>query len=88
MDVGVSVILDMEKVAAGGTKGMLTGCSGSAAFSELMAGDAPIGRSPAKKTPVIAVAAIPIPISNPMPRYLISECILISIIHAGDSRFG
>ena len=77
VEVGVNVESSMKKVAVAGTKGTPVGCAGNAALSELGMGTDPNGRIPAKKIPVMAMAAMPMPMSNPMPRYFKSGCILI-----------
>ncbi len=73
VEVGVNVESGMKKVAVAGTKGMSAGCSGNAALSELGTGNDPSGRKPERKIPVMAMAAIPMPMSKPVPRYLRSE---------------
>ena len=80
MKVGVNVESGMKKVAVAGTTGMLAGCVDNAALSELGMGADPNGRIPAKKIPVMAMAAMPMPMSNPMPRYFISGCMLPGIV--------
>ena len=68
VDVGVNVESGMKKVAVGGTKGMPAGCVGNTALSESGRGDNPGGRNPERKIPVMAMAAIPMPMSNPIDR--------------------
>ena len=83
VDVGVKVESSMKRVAVGGTKGMSAGCVGNTALSESGRGDNSGGRNPERKIPVMAMAAIPMPMSNPMPRYFISGCILIRMNYEG-----
>jgi hypothetical protein len=46
-------------------KGMLAGCTGNAVLSELSRDNGPGGINPERKIPVMAMAAIPMPMSNP-----------------------
>jgi len=77
--VEVNVGWGMKKPTVGDTKGISADGRGNAVFTGLGTGNGPSGRKPEKKIPVITMAAMPIPISNPALRYFISGCILMSI---------
>jgi hypothetical protein len=63
-----------------GTKTELGGCSDGVIISESGTLDNPGWRNPAKKSPVMTMAATPPPTSSPMPMYFMSERIMTGIL--------
>jgi len=79
VDVGVSVASGIKN-STGVAKDMSVGCSGRMAISYSCVGTYKGGRIPAEINPAIARPVTPTPMSNPVPRYFMSERILISIV--------